>query len=69
MSTREQSTLSYPLQVRGMLGHAVGPDEPLMASGLDSRAAMELRATLADALGISLPVTLLYDAQVRGLMV
>jgi acyl carrier protein len=52
-----------------MLGHAVGPDEPLMASGLDSRAAMELRATLADELGISLPVTLLYDAQVRGVMV
>eukprot|EP00882_Tetradesmus_deserticola_P027243 GHRQ01030127.1.p1 GENE.GHRQ01030127.1~~GHRQ01030127.1.p1 ORF type:complete len:346 (+),score=193.87 GHRQ01030127.1:954-1991(+) len=51
-------------EVRGMLGHAVGPDEPLMASGLDSRAAMELRATLADELGISLPVTLLYDAQV-----
>jgi len=51
------------LQVRGMLGHAVHPDEPLMASGLDSRAAMELRATLADQLGVSLPVTLLYDAQ------
>jgi acyl carrier protein len=47
-----------------MLGHAVGPDEPLMASGLDSRTAMELRAALADELGISLPVTLLYDAQV-----
>lgn len=46
-----------------MLGHAVHPDEPLMASGLDSRAAMELRATLADQLGVSLPVTLLYDAQ------
>jgi acyl carrier protein len=54
------------MQVRGMLGHAVGPDEPLMASGLDSRAAMELRATLADELGISLPVTLLYDAQVKA---
>lgn len=46
-----------------MLGHAVHPDEPLMSSGLDSRAGMELRATLADQLGINLPVTMLYDAQ------
>lgn len=46
-----------------MLGHAVHPDEPLMSSGLDSRAGMELRATLADQLGINLPVTVLYDAQ------
>jgi hypothetical protein len=46
-----------------MLGHAVHPDEPLMASGLDSRAGMELRSTLADQLGVSLPVTVLYDAQ------
>lgn len=51
------------LQVRGMLGHAVHPDEPLMSSGLDSRAGMELRATLADQLGVNLPVTVLYDAQ------
>lgn len=48
-----------------MLGHAVHPDEPLMSSGLDSRSAMELRASLAEQLGVSLPVTLLYDAQVR----
>lgn len=52
-----------------MLGHAVHPDEPLMSSGLDSRAAMELRATLAEQLGVSLPVTLLYDAQVMQRMV
>lgn len=51
-------------EVHGMLGHTVHPDEPIMASGLDSRAAMELRATLAEQLGVSLPVTLLYDAQV-----
>jgi aryl carrier-like protein len=53
----------FVLQVRGMLGHAVHPDEPLMSSGLDSRAGMELRSTLADQLGINLPVTVLYDAQ------
>lgn len=53
----------FVLQVRGMLGHAVHPDEPLMSSGLDSRAGMELRSTLADQLGINLPVMVLYDAQ------
>ena len=45
-----------PLQVMGevrtMLGHAVHPDEPLMAAGLDSRGGMELRRTLADSLGL-----------------
>lgn len=46
-----------------MLGHAVHPDEPLMSSGLNSRAGMELRASLADQLGVNLPVTVLYDAQ------
>lgn len=35
-----------------MLGHAVHPDEPLMAAGLDSRGGMELRRALADSLGL-----------------
>lgn len=39
-------------EVRSMMGHAVHPDEPLMASGLDSRGGMELRRSLAEALGI-----------------
>ncbi|KAK9815594.1 hypothetical protein WJX72_006498 [[Myrmecia] bisecta] len=50
-------------EVRAMLGHAVHPDEPLMAVGLDSRGGMELRRTLAEAVGMQLPVTLLYDYQ------
>ena len=39
-------------EVRGMLGHAVQPDEPLMTAGLDSRGGMELRRALADSLGM-----------------
>jgi 3-oxoacyl-(acyl-carrier-protein) synthase/acyl carrier protein len=53
-------------EVRAMVGHAVHPDEPLIAAGVDSRAGMELRQSLGrslEALGINLPVTLLYDYQ------
>lgn len=50
-------------QVRAMVGHPVHPEEPLMTAGIDSRAAMELRSSLADSLNISLPPTLLYDYQ------
>ena len=39
-------------EVRSMMGHAVHPDEPLMANGLDSRGGMELRRALADSIGI-----------------
>ena len=39
-------------EVRAMLGHAVHPDEPLMAAGLDSRGGMELRRALAESLGM-----------------
>lgn len=46
-----------------MVGHAVHPEEALMAAGLDSRGGMELRRTLAEAIGMQLPVTLLYDHQ------
>jgi acyl carrier protein len=50
-------------EVRAMMGHAIHPDEPLIAAGLDSRGGMELRRSLAVALGMQLPVTLLYDYQ------
>lgn len=36
---------------------------PLPCAGVDSRAGMELRRALAEGLGVSLPVTLLYDRQ------
>ena len=39
-------------EVRAMLGHAVHPEEPLMAAGLDSRGGMELRRALAESLGM-----------------
>jgi len=50
-------------EVRNVVGHAIHPEEPLMSAGLDSRGGMELRRTLAEALGMQLPVTLLYDYQ------
>jgi hypothetical protein len=40
----------------------VSPDEPLMAAGLDSLGAVELRGLLQDALGAPLPQTLIFDA-------
>ncbi len=46
-----------------LLGEVVHPDQPLMAVGLDSRGAMELRNTLQEQLGLDVPNTLLYDAQ------
>jgi acyl carrier protein len=55
--------LQVMAEVRAMLGHAVHPSEPLMAAGLDSRGAMELRRGLGRALAMTLPVTLLYDQQ------
>jgi len=51
------------VEVRNMLGRAVHPDEPLIMAGLDSRGGMELRRSLAENLGMQLPVTLLYDYQ------
>lgn len=48
-------------QVRALVGHAVGPDDPLMGAGVDSRAAMELRLSIATSTGLALPPTLLYD--------
>jgi 3-oxoacyl-(acyl-carrier-protein) synthase/acyl carrier protein len=47
--------------VTGVLGQSVSPDEPLMAAGLDSLGAVELRNALEGALGLSLPGTLVFD--------
>ena len=43
------------------MGHEVSPDDPLMAAGLDSLGAMELRSSLEQSLGVDLPGMLIFD--------
>ena len=50
-------------EVQELVGYMPQDDEPLMASGLDSRSAMELRGMLNRTLDTKLPATLLYDCQ------
>ena len=47
--------------VHEILGEAVDPEAPLSQSGLDSLGALELRSSLEQRMGSSLPATLLYD--------
>ena len=47
--------------VRGILGTDIGPDEPLMAAGLDSLGAVELKNSLEAKMGLQLPGTLVFD--------
>ncbi len=47
--------------VRGILGADIGADEPLMAAGLDSLGAVELKNSLESRLGLQLPGTLVFD--------
>ena len=47
--------------VEKVMGATVSADSPLMAAGIDSSGAVELRDTLQEALGIQLPSTLLFD--------
>jgi acyl carrier protein len=47
--------------VSDVLGAAVAPDAPLMAAGLDSLGAVELRSSLEARLGLRLPATLVFD--------
>ena len=47
--------------VRSILGVDVSPDEPLMAAGLDSLGAVELKNALEGRMGMQLPGTLVFD--------
>jgi acyl carrier protein len=44
-----------------IIGGSVSADEPLMAAGLDSLGAVELRNSLESRLGVQLPSTLVFD--------
>jgi len=45
----------------GLFGHPVASDEPLMAAGLDSLGAVELRSALEARTNLRLPATLVFD--------
>ena len=47
--------------VRQLVGQEVDPEEPLMAAGLDSLAAMELQNMISASMGVELPSTLVFD--------
>lgn len=47
--------------VAAVLGGSVAADAPLMAAGLDSLGAVELRNSLEGRLEVSLPPTLVFD--------
>ena len=59
--SRDTVSSQIATAVATVIGHAVSPDEPLMAAGLDSLSTVELRNTLESQLGLPLPATLVFD--------
>lgn len=57
----DQLTELVQSTVESILGSAVTADEPLMAAGLDSLGATEVRHNLQGAVGLELPATLVFD--------
>jgi len=59
---RAAEVLAVVLDVaQSLTGAVVAPHESVMASGLDSLGALELRNALAERLGVPLPATLAFD--------
>ena len=54
-------TTEVAAAVANVLGSAVRPTEPLMAAGLDSLGAVELKNALETHMGLELPSTLIFD--------
>ena len=48
-------------QLAGLIGQDLSDDQPFMAAGLDSLAAVELRNTLSSKYSLDLPASLLFD--------
>eukprot|EP00959_Pyramimonas_sp_CCMP1952_P119467 2497991-Pyramimonas_sp.AAC.1 len=69
-SARTTTTADLQSQVtqviQGVLGAAVGPDEPLIDAGLDSLGAVEVRNALEREVGMQLPSTLVFDYATVG---
>lgn len=57
---------SVQTAVASILGVSVGTSEPLMAAGLDSLGAVELRSSLESSMGVQLPSTLVFDYPTIG---
>ena len=59
---RKEDVVAELLQVlRGVVGAEVGADEPLMDAGLDSLGMVEFKNAVENRLGLSLPVTAVFD--------
>lgn len=47
--------------IESVIGSVIGPDDPLMASGLDSLGAVQLRTAIGERFGVDLPPTAALD--------